>query len=718
MAAASRQLASTVSHGARTSLLEIPAFLCPFLRHPSIRTLSRDAPLQPARRFHTSSRAREEAKEASLQPSEDSNIASDIYHSRKPSLPISCPGCGATSQTVESSQAGYYSTVRLDGKSKSKPKSLLKRKQEEVVFRAAMQAKSGLLEQFGFDTSLKNEDERAQETTRKPDAPFCDRCYNLTHHNIGVPIAHPSVQSLEDTIMESPHKINHIYHVLDAADFPMSLVPNLTQRLSLSRLRTQNRRSKSNRYVHGRIADMSFIITRSDLLGPTKEHVNKLLPYFQDVLREALGRTGHNVRLGNVSLVSSKRGWWNTAVKKQIWDDGGANWLVGKVNVGKSNLFEVIFPKGRKDINIGKVREGVRKRDYERALASNPFNETKIIAPASKRLAAEEELAEEDLAEETQSQEDENDGFQDDVEFDEYSLLPPAQIETNYPVMPIVSALPGTTASPIRIPFGGGRGELIDLPGLARGNLETHVLPEHRKELIMKGRLAPERESVKPGQSVLFGGGLIRITPTTPDLVFLVHSFVPLASHITTTEKAISVQTGKRQSGIQSIVEPASMAKMASASKIQLKWDVTKKHLGSTMKTHSGREIKVEELPFTIYSADILIEGCGWVELVAQVRKKKKEIVVVGAETDQRPGHVIFDNLPDEESSFDKSEEETGNIIPEVEVFSPEGKFVSSRRPMSAWLFNRPKPVSANKRNARPRRSMKSVKAQRAPQKH
>ena len=35
---------------------------------------------------------------------------------------------------------------------------------------------------------------------------------------------HPTVESLRETIEESPHKYNHIYHVLDAADFVHTLV--------------------------------------------------------------------------------------------------------------------------------------------------------------------------------------------------------------------------------------------------------------------------------------------------------------------------------------------------------------------------------------------------------------------------------------------------------------------------------------------------------------
>ena len=57
--------------------------------------------------------------------------------------------------------------------------------------------------------------------------PVCDRCHKLKHHHSGQSIQHPSIQSIQDTILESPHKYNHIYHVVDAADFPMSLIPGL-----------------------------------------------------------------------------------------------------------------------------------------------------------------------------------------------------------------------------------------------------------------------------------------------------------------------------------------------------------------------------------------------------------------------------------------------------------------------------------------------------------
>src|SRR5690242_6975023 len=87
--------------------------------------------------------------------------------------------------------------------------------------------------------------------------PVCDRCHNLTHYNLTgesakIPMHHPTVESLRETIEESPYKYSHIYHVIDAADFPMSLIPRLNVLLGDVTLRSRNRRSRSDKYQHDR----------------------------------------------------------------------------------------------------------------------------------------------------------------------------------------------------------------------------------------------------------------------------------------------------------------------------------------------------------------------------------------------------------------------------------------------------------------------------------
>jgi len=414
------------------------------------------------------------------------------------------------------------------------------------------------------------------------------------------------------------------------------------------------------------VTELSFIITRSDLIAPKKEQVDGLMPYIVEVLRDALGSAAKEVRLGNVRCVSAKRGWWTKEVKADIWKRGGGGWMVGKVNVGKSNLFEVVFPKGKaEDINFDSVRRNARR-------ANNTSME---------RLSLEQ-----DEPPTVPSIQDEN------------SLLPPARLETPFPVMPTISSLPGTTASPIRIPFGNGKGELIDLPGLARSDLDQYVDPETRDTLVMKARQAPEQYVIKPGQSLLIGG-LVRVTSMEDDLVILAYPFTPLKPHLSTTEKAIEIQTGARElGGTKSIVTPEAQCKMASAGVFELKWDVTKQRAGP-LTTSAGAGLKPRDLPFTILSADILIESVGWVELVAQVRKRRSPSSASSRGDKEMGGN----------SNSNGEEVLQNNAVhyPKVEVFSPEGRFIGIRRPMNAWVLGGQQKRSS-KEKGRPRKSMRN----------
>jgi genetic interactor of prohibitins 3, mitochondrial len=343
--------------------------------------------------------------------------------------------------------------------------------------------------------------------------------------------------------------------------------------------------------------------------------------------------------------------------------------MVGKVNVGKSNLFEAVFPKGRSERGKYSILETV----------------------AGEAVQTSQGLVEEpgpSIFDYRGSEED----FGRKTPLNEASLLPPAQPETAFPVMPIVSSLPGTTASPIRLPFKKGRGELIDLPGLSRGNLASYVCEENQAELVMCRRLKPKQHVLKPGQSLLLGG-LIRITPTTSNLSFLACAFVPFHEHVTSTEKAVGIQTQQRESGVPSIAKPGTGEKVASAGKFKLKWDVTK-HRAGPITSPAAIGLKVEKLPYRILSTDILIEGCGWVEVVAQVRKKQLE---QGIASD-----------PDDGMTNGNGFGEGEDIYPEVEVFSPGGGGIGARMPMNAWMMG----VGSKKlvKRKRPRQSMKGAK--------
>lgn len=536
---------------------------------------------------------------------------------------------------------------------------------------------------------------------------------------------HPTVETLRETIEESPYKYNHIYHVIDAADFPMSLLPNLHVLLGDIPLRSKNRRSRSSKYMHDRKIEMSFIITRSDLLGPKKEIVDSMMPVLREILREALGRVGHRVRLGNVRCVSARRGWWTKELREDIWKRGGATWLVGKTNVGKSQLFEAIFPKGRM------VSDEKTSDEAHRAENEEPSTDS-----TTETLEA----------------------------FQIGDLLPPPQPAKNYPDMPIVSSLPGTTASPIRVPFGNNKGELIDLPGLerrGREKLDTFVRDECKEDLLMKRRIVPEQISVKHGKSLILGGGLIRITPRNKDLVFLAYNFTPLKAHLTSTEKAQRFQEGRvepadpeqvqsidsevtdeqtlhsrlaKSREIQSVLIPDALGPSATRAPLtfELRHDVTAKRAGPlTRKNAVG--LKVENLPFRVVAADILIEGVGFVEVVAQMRAKDyyllqeqdSESHAASALAPPRPAPIPSDPFA-RMQALRRTSSSTGNVVeepvaevqrdengprwPTIDVYAPQGKYyIDSRRPINGWVNNKPL-VRPEHRRSRPRRSMKGQK--------
>ncbi|GAB0134244.1 hypothetical protein EsDP_00002624 [Epichloe bromicola] len=651
----------------------------------------------------------------------DAEIPPDMAGRPVRKLPVTCSGCGAFAQTTASQQLGHF-----DLRSKRVRQWLHPRKsnprgidaaEDEIVHRVLQSFEPEKLQKLGLSTDalIGGEDGRAMAKTMTEKPPVCDRCHDLMHHSTAsstakVAMHHPTVESLRETIEESPYRYNHIYHIIDAADFPMSLIPRLNVLLGDIPLRSRNRRSRSSKFQKDRKTEMSFIVTRGDLLGPTKEIVDSMMPYLRDVLRDALGRLGGRVRLGNLKCVSARRAWWTKDVKEDVWNRGGAGWMVGKVNVGKSELFEAVYPKGR-------VSEGKKKSDRG---AVSAYDGTGTRHDGRKEAWGHLDVGE---------------------------LLPPAQPATNYPEMPLVSSLPGTTASPIRVPFGNGRGELIDLPGLARSDLDLFVKEGHRQSLVMKKRIVPEQVTVKPGKSIILGGGLIRITPRTPDMVFLVYNFTPLEEHVTMTEKAIAFQDQTRESaGVENITLPGMGDKMAHAGSFKLCHDVTKKRAGPlTRKNAVG--LQVDRLPFRVVSVDILIEGVGYVEIVAQVRARDFERWsqmqrdrdrALAPDTTDEAGRSTHD-LPGEsrasardepaprakdpfEEMMQNRKDALGGVSsarqvvkmpepewPAVDVYSPEGRFVGSRMPIHGWLNNKPR-VLAEHKKSRPRRSMKGAK--------
>ncbi|KAL4892654.1 hypothetical protein BDV59DRAFT_37979 [Aspergillus ambiguus] len=557
---------------------------------------------------------------------------SDLVES---ALPVCCPGCGAYAQTVEPNEPGYYSKTRkhtrkalsetkqvagnsgLDGEPDLETKG---KEAAETIQRVIKESEDSTAPKPRHGAGLENAAATASqylEKSRTP-VPVCDRCHDLIHHNRAVPAVSPSIYSIREYLDESPYKHNRIYHLVDAADFPMSLVDNIYEALSIQEQRSRNRRASTEKYRGGRkLPTITFVITRSDLLAPTKEQVDSKMDYVRSILREKLAHSDEHFRLGNVHMISAHRGWWTKKVKEEIRDHGGGVWVVGKANVGKSSFIEACFPKDSK--NLEKIAELVERREEESMTPQNPA-----------------------------------------LDLNSDSLLPPAPREDLYPVLPVVSSLPGTTVSPIRIPFGRNKGEMIDLPGLDRGELGDYVRDEHKRDTVMTKRKKPERYTIKPGQSLLLGGGLVRITPTHPDAVVTAACFLPIEAHITKTEKAIEMQTQKRAYPGENIAKDGTGEVIMSAGTFDFKWDVTSSHLPrSIAKAVEDRGVKPPPLPYRVMSTDLLIEGCGWVELTAQIRAK----------------------------STNPADGESPRSIPQIEVFSPNGQHIAARRPIECWNF-------------------------------
>ncbi|ETS78860.1 hypothetical protein PFICI_08713 [Pestalotiopsis fici W106-1] len=695
-----------------TTALELPVFLCPSLAAHNARPQVLAGQVLSSR-----SQWRLPSSRCLHVPTSTptaAHIVENDVHDVKPirKLPAQCTGCGALSQTSHSDQPGYFDlgrkvVRRYIGLEQPQQRQLKasEREEDEVFRRTIESVDMEKLKTLGVDV-----DDIAPTLAPQPDrvqpeaplkTPLCDRCHTLMHHQTGVSIYHPTIDSIRDTLEESPYKYNHVYHVLDAADFPMSLLPKIHSLLHLMPLRSKNRRSRAGKFYHGQKTEMSFVITRADLLAPTKPQVDRLVPYLREVLRDALGRTGEDLRLGNIRCVSSRRSWWTKELKEDIWNRGGAGWLVGKVNVGKSQLFEAVFPKGRMDWDPSSHQIKVdmfAKDDPE---------------PPTKLREALQEIEEDANSNEMIAKLEAD-------KVDEYSLLPPAPPETQYPEMPLVSDLPGTTASPIRVPFGNGKGELIDLPGLERTGLEKYVKDGQQTSLILRSRVVPEQMVLKQGKSVLLGG-LIRITPRVPGPIIMSYAFTPLEAHLTSTDKAIAVQTQTSTLNIDSIAAPGTGEKIKHAGSFALKWDVTKERAGPITAKHSVN-IKVDRLPYRVLAADILIEGVGWVEVVAQVRTRdlyerraptapeaKPEAELTALE---RLDALAEGPKKEEPRRPARTDDDNGDGEPNwpiVDVYSPEGKFIGYRRPMNGWLLNKPRVTAASQRS-RPRKSMKGAK--------
>ena len=367
---------------------------------------------------------------------------------------------------------------------------MVKAVSEEAIWKEALKRAEGdpeLLQQLGItgehgpvdSSSGRQETETETETETGTVAlpPVCDRCHGLkhSHHAPSLP-AYPTLNTLSSLILNSNHVHNHIYHLVDAADFPMSLRTDLRNHLhtTLPRKITRN-------------LTISYVITRCDVLLPKREQVTSLMSYFKSVIRNVLppgekveGSVYSGTRL---YAISNRVGWDIGELKEEISGRRGGVWFVGAVNVGKSSLLRDVWPMS------GKLR------------------------PVSLEDAAEFEILPEepDFWELPDPTSDDQDPL--DRALNKVAILHTGKRAPPH-VAPTVSEVPGTTAAPIRVSYkvagrgGKLKGEVVDLPGMKRwvGFKETglmkYVRPDKHRKLVMRERVNPEQYRIKPGMSV------------------------------------------------------------------------------------------------------------------------------------------------------------------------------------------------------------------------
>ncbi|KAK6359471.1 hypothetical protein TWF696_000627 [Orbilia brochopaga] len=466
---------------------------------------------------------------------------------------------------------------------------------------------------------------QAAETPESvPERPFvmCSRCRNLVHHGkLLSDIPDASFTHIAKVIAQSPFTRIHIYHVLDAADFPMSLLPNARKNI-LYALKSFPGGNKKD-------VTMSYVITRADLLMPTEMQVSSLMTYFRRVLSEKLD-VG-DASLKDLRVVSAKRVWTTERLKDEVRGRKGGVYLLGKTNVGKSRLYEAIFPKKGRATVLDQTKE---------------FGKGDLDHP----VPAEEE--------------GEEDWYIQNGH------------KVRYPDMPLSHKTPGTTVGAIAIDFAAGRGQLVDLPGMERRGILEHINKNHIADVTLLNRKIPERFVLKSYQTFLVGG-LVTVKAVQPEdqsvlpIVLEIALFSQLPGHCGKHDKVKgfldpTIGGDKRRAFMWTM--PHISQVMASAGVFTLKDDITAQRCKAVIDQNPDF---MKTAQFRVYATDIVIEGCGWLEISAQIPKN--------------------------------------NPLPQIEVHSPYGRGVEQRETMKAYMENL-RPGASPPPGARPKKSMKGAK--------
>ena len=150
-----RHASKLLHREAVTPHASIPAFLCPALlrSQPVTKFTPQNLP-QPKKAFSTF-RPKRTPDTAITTPSPPAGSTPPAPQPNKRVLPICCPGCGAPTQILASSEAGYYSLSRGAVKSylnydDSQPKAT----EDDIFTKAIKQVDNKVLEDLGLDRTV------------------------------------------------------------------------------------------------------------------------------------------------------------------------------------------------------------------------------------------------------------------------------------------------------------------------------------------------------------------------------------------------------------------------------------------------------------------------------------------------------------------------------------------------------------------------------------
>ncbi|KAG0128873.1 hypothetical protein HOY82DRAFT_611589 [Tuber indicum] len=614
-------------------------------------------------------------------------------------IPDYCPGCGAPSQRRNPNLPGHYS--RLTRRQRFGDLTIKSQKQhrEENIFYDTLERLKSQQDPKTISQELREFlGTTADEESNIPPL-VCGRCYGIRYHHRASELpAYPTLHTLTNLMQNSPHTQNHIYHLIDAADLPMSLQPGLREHLY---------QNLPKPLRHG--LTISYVVTRADILMASQRQISSLMTYIKKRIKDALPEDEKvESVVDKIHVISVRNGWGVGRVKDEIRSRAGGVWIIGGINVGKSRFVKEMWPEG------GESRPVTREEAEECGILPEGGGGTGVKA----------------VKEEVEKRQRKGRY--------EYSFDP-------LRIAPTVSDVPGTTAAPIKIAYQvSGRsgkvwGEMIDLPGFERwvgygkNGLLKYVRPELRTAVAMNKLVKRRQYTIKAGQSMILGG-LIIITPrinSRGGQVVLATPFTNLPVHIASTYKSLkwlehpepesvdhlyypapttvplpeSLVPGKPPKWSKSstssppptaglplphhhkitsapnykgtpprpeepFIPPLLPPHFASAGVVQITDDVT---LQCNPRL-SARELN--GLPYVILGRDVLLDGIGWVELNIQISKNQHF----------RMGGRV-----------------------EVEVFTPEGRGVGSRVGMGAAMMREMEKVRSRE-CVRQRKPMKGDK--------